>query len=520
MARDMISRMPRGGRNISRRDALKLGAVAATSLPTTLAVGRSSDPPAKASPSKPRNVIFMVADGMSPGVPALAEGFSHIVRGRGTNWRDLAARESVVHGYFDMASLNSLVTDSAAASSSWGSGSRICNWALNTLPDGRELTPISPLARQRGKRVGLVTTTRMTHATPAGFAAAVPNRDVEDDIAPQYLDRVDVLLGGGRQHFDPAIRKDKRDVLAEYVAAGFVSLDSRDALLARAAAEERLLGLFWNDHLPYTIDRNREPSMQQRVPTLAEMVGAALKNLALSNDGFLLQVEGGRVDHAAHDNDAASLLHDQLAFDDAVGVALEFANEHRDTLIVITTDHGTGNPGLCGMGSKYQRSNAGLERLTKSTASFDTLNARLASLQKSTGDVLEAPDIAKIVLEGTGIEIAREDASTLAAVLANSRAAGPAEMCVFQSTQAGLLGQALSNKSGVAFTGIVHTSDWALSLAFGPGAQRFSGLRLNTDAFEIMAEFMGIEHRNPRMTPEDAMKFALASSARRDRFSA
>src|SRR4029434_4694557 len=116
--------------------------------------------------------------------------------------------------------------------------------------------------------------------------------------------------------------------------------------LNQPAADARVLGLFWSDHLPYTIDRNREPAMQSRVPTLAEMTSSALQNLSHSPDGFLLQVEGGRVDHAAHDNDAASMLHDQLAFDDAIGVALEFAKEHGDTLVIITTDHGTGNPGL------------------------------------------------------------------------------------------------------------------------------------------------------------------------------
>ena len=82
-------------------------------------------------------------------------------------------------------------------------------------------------------------------------------------------------------------------------------------------------------------------------------------------------------------------------------------------------------------------------------------------------------------------------------------------MCTFQANIAGLLGQALSNHTGVTFTGITHTSDWALCLALGPGRERFSGLHANTDAFQIIAEFFGIEHRNPRMTPDEAKPFAL-----------
>jgi alkaline phosphatase len=455
----------------------------------------------------------MVADGMSASVPALAEAFSYVVRddGQGTRWRELAARDDIVRGFFDMTSLNSLVTDSSAASSSWGSGSRIFNFAVNMLPDGRPLTPIAPLARSRGRRVGLVTTTRLTHATPAGFAAVAPSRDLEADIATQYPDRVDVLLGGGAKHFSPALRKDRRDVFADYRAAGFAVFDSRDGLLERQPRAERLLGVFASDHLPFTIDRAREPALQQRVPTLAEMTRCALGNLALSNDGFLLQVEGGRVDHAAHDNDAAAMLHDQLAFDDAIGVVMAFAREYPDTLVIITTDHGTGNPGLNGMGSKYQRSNRGLEVLARSIESFESMHARLSEAAKATGVAPDGARVGAVVRDATGIDIRPQDAALLAGVFAKKPPAIAPEISMFQADIAGLLGQMLGNHTGITFTGIVHTSDWALSLAFGPGAARFGGLRANTDAFEIMTEFMGIEHRNPRMSADEAKKFAAAA---------
>lgn len=450
----------------------------------------------------------MVADGMSPGVPALAEAFSHIVRGRGTAWHALASREDVVTGFFDMASLDSLVTDSAAAASAWASGSRIRNWAVNMLPDGRELTPIAPLARARGKRIGLVTTTRITHATPAAFAAVVPSRDLEDDIAPQYLDRVDVLLGGGSRHFDVALRRDKRDLLADFRAAGWAAVRDRDGLLA-LPADTRVLGLFDADHLPFTIDRAREPALQQRVPTLAEMTRSALARLAQGDDGFLLLVEGGRVDHAAHDNDAASMLHDQLAFDDAIDSALEFIADtgRDDTLLLITTDHGTGNPGLSGMGGKYHQSNSGFERLAASTISFVTLHARLTAISQA-GAAIAANDVADVVRDGTGIDLAFEDARLLAEVFAGRRETGPIEVSRFQSNLAALLGQALANHTGMTFTGVAHTSDWALSMALGPGARRFAGLRANIDVYSTLADFFGIEHRNPRMTPEEARRLA------------
>ena len=116
----------------------------------------------------PRNIIWMVSDGMSPGVLPLADRLSRIVRGKGLVWHGLLSRPECAHGLMDMASLTSMVTDSSAASSAWGSGTRILNGMVNTLPDGTKLTPLAEIAHAGGKRVGLVTTATVTHATPAG----------------------------------------------------------------------------------------------------------------------------------------------------------------------------------------------------------------------------------------------------------------------------------------------------------------------------------------------------------------
>jgi alkaline phosphatase len=121
-------------------------------------------------------------------------------------------------------SLNSMVTDSSAASSAWGSGSRVVNGAVNVLPDGRLLTPLYTLFGEAGWKTALVTTAEITHATPAGFAVAIKSRGNSDGIAKRYLDRnIEVLLGGGRPFFDPKKRKDKRDLRAEFKLAGYAS---------------------------------------------------------------------------------------------------------------------------------------------------------------------------------------------------------------------------------------------------------------------------------------------------------
>jgi alkaline phosphatase len=128
----------------------------------------------------------------------------------------------------------------------------------------------------------------------------------------------------------------------------------RDAAGLRAApATGPILGTFDAEHLPFSLDRAADPALAAAVPSLAEMARAALSRLSANARGFVLQIEGGRVDHAAHSNDIGALIHDQLAFDDAVGVALEFATGRDDTLVLITSDHGNSNPGLNGAGGSF-----------------------------------------------------------------------------------------------------------------------------------------------------------------------
>src|SRR5690606_31440667 len=124
----------------------------------------------------------------------------------------------------------------------------------------------------------------------------------------------------------------------EYAAAGYDVAESKEAFAALPGESDKpLLGIFNDGHLPYSIDLQNVPEIQAAIPTLAEMTETALARLAPSPDGFFLLVEGARIDHAGHANDAAASIHDQIAFDDAIGTALTFIESHPDTLLVITT---------------------------------------------------------------------------------------------------------------------------------------------------------------------------------------
>ena len=149
-----------------------------------------------------------------------------------------------------------MVTDSAAASSAWGSGKRVPNGQINFDANGKRLESIGETLEKKNVRLGLVSTASITHATPAGFAASVIKRGQEDRIATQYLNRVDVILGGGSKFFDAKTRKDKRDLFGDFAKEKYDVIRSRDGLLK--SKSKKILGTFSSGYIPYSIDRDQD----------------------------------------------------------------------------------------------------------------------------------------------------------------------------------------------------------------------------------------------------------------------
>lgn len=491
---------------VNRRQMFRLGAGA---------VGAPALIPAQSKDA--RSVIFMVSDGMSAGVLPMADAFSRLARKKGTQWSKLLARKDIVNGYLDMGSLSGMVTDSSAASSSWGSGSRVFNAAVNVLPDGTKLTPIGWLARDKGRKVGLVTTATVTHATPAGFASVSMRRDDEDDIAVQYLDRVDVVLGGGRKFFVSEKRKDKRDVAGSFRAAGYqVSMKKAEL---KPSAGQKLLGLYDDSHVPFSIDRESSKKAKDEVPTLADMTRAALTSLDSASNGFLLQIEGARIDHAAHANDAAALLWDQLAFDDAIEAVLEYCARRPDTLVVITSDHGNANPGLSGLGTEYRDTDAAFATLLKARSSYSVLSKVLGTSTDYRGISIDTQPTAapktgfvqQVVADEMGIAISPDESKVIQLAVARGRMLSVNKQL---DNLQGLLGQVIGNHTSVGWVGTSHTADYTTLTAWGPGSEALAGLHRNTDVFATMARAFGIDFQNPAMNPATAVKLAAYAPRR------
>jgi alkaline phosphatase len=488
---------------------------------------------------------------MSLGTLTCADIFSQSSRNRPLAWTQLWKNPAARAALMNTRSLNSLVTDSSAASSAWGTGSRVVNGAVNVLPDGKLLTPLYALFAQAGWKTGLVTTAEITHATPAGFAVAVKSRGNSDAIAAQYFERkVDVLLGGGSPFFSPSRRKDKRDVRGEFQKAGYRFVATK-AELAAAPLDAPLLGTFADGHLPYTIDHRADAKLRNSVPTIAELTRAALARLERA-DKFILQVEGARIDHAAHNSDAAAAIHDQLALDEALEVCLEYQRKNPDTLLVITTDHGNSNLGLNGMGGGYRTSSQRFATLAQVKMSFPEIIKRLEKagekirvpkISDDAEDRLDVADPMARVDPGGKVEGEKEPEKTdkpvdakpeddktkfTAAVQTNAVRIAPAKIVeviaeatgykmslrragLFAKVMAGdapqlydqmnpvvtQLGQALANRLGVGWTGNTHTADYVPLTAIGPGSEHFTGLVENTDIFVHYTALADIDFKNP-----------------------
>lgn len=432
---------------------------------------------------KAKNIIFLVSDGMSNGTLTMSDVFLQRKNGVGSNWMNLYRENKVKHALMNTASASSIVTDSSAASSSWGSGFRVNNGVLNIGANGEKYLPIWQKFKKKGKKVGCVTTVPITHATPAGFCVNSESRNSQEEIAVQYLDlNFDVMMGGGNNYFAADKRKDKRDVYADYTAKGYTVAKTKNEM-NNAPNGKPVLGIYGEDALPFSIDRSSDKTLVENTPTLAEMAQFAIDRMKDNKEGFVLQIEAGKVDWAAHANDIGGLLYDQIAFDDAIKVAMDFAEKDKETLVIITTDHGNANPGIL-----YGK---------KADANFDTLQKYTQTnewiLNKINPDSSEAY-IRELIEAKTSTVITDEESKTLFGYYHNL---GKQEdgLYNYKKIPFQAFGEIQTKSNSVAWLSLVHTGDLVELAMFGPGSEKLKPFVKNTDLHYLMLEAAEVENK-------------------------
>lgn len=372
--------------------------------------------------------------------------------------------------------------DCAGSATGIGAGVKTYNGAVGGIRDeDGQFAPVETIleaARDAGKATGLVTTTRITHATPAAFAAHVPHRRFEDEIAEQYIDDagVDVMLGGGKAYFDPEQREDGRDLLGEAEEQGYAVVETADEL--SGVEQMPVLGLFTDDdsHMDYYLDRQSGESTQ---PGLVEMTNKAIDLLSQHEEGFFVMVEAGRVDHAGHKNDPA-ILSEQLEGDEAVGACLDFAQDETtpETLVVTTADHECGGFSLARDGIY----NVNYEMI-------DALNASVTEgIIPALDEGMEGiEDLQRIMADVGGIELADLDRNMSEMDLYRAIDLGP----LYAEIPA--LRDLLNRQMLISFTSHGHTGVDVPLYADGPNAEFFNTARDNTDIANVMADALGIK---------------------------
>lgn len=277
--------------------------------------------PKKFKQKKPRNVILMIGDGM---------GVAQVFAGLTANHGHLFLENFKSVGFSKTQSSNWYVTDSAAGGTALSTGQKTYNGAIGVGPDTIPVQTILEQAETKGLKTGLVSTSAITHATPASFIAHQGNRGSYEDIADDFLKTdIDVFIGGGYKHFTE--RKDGRNLTTELKAKGYNVLTNMNEIgLVKTG---KLAGLTAPEH---------NGKAEERGNMLPVATQTALNILGQNKKGFFLMVEGSQIDWGCHQNNTLFLVNEMLDFDRAIGKALEFAAKDGKTLIIVTADHETG----------------------------------------------------------------------------------------------------------------------------------------------------------------------------------
>ena len=432
---------------------------------------------------KAKNIILLVSDGMSSGTLNMADLYLNRKTGVGSNWLQLYKDNRVSRALMDTASASSIVTDSAAASSSWGGGFRVKNGSLNVGPDGEVHLPIWQKFKKTGKMAGCVTTVPITHATPAGFCVNSKSRNSQEDIADMYLELgFDIMMGGGQKYFDASSRKDKKDMFAAFSAKGYQVVRNREEMM-QTSNEKPVLGVFDEDALPYSIDRNSDEKLKQTIPSLAEMAQKAIDRMKNHPKGFVLQIEAGKVDWAAHANDISGLIYDQVAFDEAIKVAIEFAEKDKNTLVIITTDHGNANPGVI----YGKNANANFDTIQK----YKHTNEWILNAIHPTSTLSQVKEIVDFANDSA---ISDEDAKI---VLSYYDGLHKEEGGIYNYKKLPfkVFAEMQQKTNSVGWISMDHSADYVELAAFGPGSQLLKPFIKNIDLHYLMLQAAEVENK-------------------------
>jgi alkaline phosphatase len=435
----------------------------------------------------PKYVFLFLADGAGITHMEITRQYNRMVHNEGLVITDKIMKEGTV-GLLTTHAADSLSTDSAAAATALASGCKAKIGALGVCADGSVPKTAMEIAKERGMRVGLVTTSVVYDASPAAFVCHVPSRNDFAAIVGRYLElEPEVLFGGGKDQFLPQAqpgsgRKDDTDVIAAFKKKGYQHVSNKEELGRTKGA--KILGLFDVKEMSFEIDRN-----QHTEPSVYDMTQAAIRALHDGNpNGFFVFIENENIDSASHQSDVASMIRDYREFDRAVGLAYQFYRKYpRETLIIVTSDHETGGLGFT-LALKDLSSRKGSNQVAGTSDDLKKIQSIPISLRKAaeilgpqpTGAAVD--DLMNKYFKGFILAPEYKEAIVKRQPISRS---------IFADPTTNALGMMVANNTQAYWVTTSHTNQPVFVTALGAGAEKFKGYQDNADFGKSLKMILG-----------------------------
>ncbi|MCD4718713.1 MAG: alkaline phosphatase [Desulfobacula sp.] len=454
------------------------------------------------SPAK--YTFFFIGDGMAMSQRTAAEMYMSSKK-EGSERALLLMNQFPAQGMTTTYANDRFITGSAAAGTALACGVKTNINYIGVNPDFQPVKTMAEMAKEKGMKVGIVSSVSIDHATPACFYAHQPTRKMYHEIGMDLVrSGFDYFAGGGLK--DPAGKKSKKplgDVLRLAKENGYKIVDNKRQFMALTKESGKVIAFNKNlpdgQALPYHMDNTSEDI------ALAEFTKKGVELLDNSK-GFFMMIEGGKIDWACHANDAVASIKDTLAFDEAIKVAYDFYEKHpEETLIIVTGDHECGGLTIGFAGTAYA---SHFDILKHQKGSFKVFtNKIMAEYKKTSAGKAQFEDMIPLLKKYFGLETKGEGQLVLKDYeLAEIRKAFIQSMAgvkINKGTADYLLyggydpftvkiTHILNRKAGLAWTSYSHTGVPVLTSAIGVGAKTFNGYYDNTDVAKKIMAVMGV----------------------------
>ncbi|WP_297596115.1 alkaline phosphatase [uncultured Cetobacterium sp.] len=436
-------------------------------------------------PGFAKNVIFLIPDGSSSTVSTLARALYN--NGDNLNIDEMAS------GMVKTYNADTFIADSAPAGTALATGWKTQDKLIGVKPKiatlngaripelGEELSPVASIleaAKLQGKAVGIVATSEVLHATPADFTTHSLHRNNYSIIGEQQVyQNLNVVFGGGKNYLkkdssnEPNSKKrtDGEDMLKALKTNGYTIVQTLDEM--KNLNKDFVWGLFADKDIPYDLDRDKKLT-----PSLAEMTEKAIELLSKDKDGFFLMVEGSKVDWAGHANNPIAITSEYIAFDKAVGVALNYAKTNSDTLVVSVTDHGTGGLSIGNSNTSLNYSELPVDTFIK-----DMKNAKFTEILTAEEIFKNKDNSMKLAKDMLGLELTNTELSKIK----NSKTLSEIES---------ILGKAMSDRAHLSWTTNGHTGEDVPLYIYTPNyINQLTGTVNNSDIALYIAKAMNVD---------------------------